>query len=258
MSKHRFLIDVECLFDFRLGTIATYSPKAYHDCFLNDIESYIKRDNDRFYEQTNEFTKEEFEQYYNNRDTSVFKNSMMTNVYRMLHEIKQELLSSNELKEEDSLEITLNIQHYQLSEMDEYALSVLFQKHFGYEYVVKIISVPNDKLTPELIRSNFDVVFLYDFEKWSTYFVDPENPSSLFHHPMGQVIMYIPYKLIADKNEIESAYSQVKESFEIDPMYKDNCQDAKLLLSTALLGYVHLIFCDLKYFSVTTAILTKK
>ena len=257
MSKHRFCIDVECLFDFRLGTIATYSSKAYQDCFLSDIERYISRDHDRFHEWTNTFDEASYLKHYTSRDINVFQNSIITNVFKMLQEIKQELVSSNELKEEDTLEININLQHYTLKEEDQYALTLLFQKHFGYEYPVKLINVPIDKLTPTFIKSNFDVVFMYDFEQWSRFFVDPDKEDSLFNHPMGQVIFYIPYKLIPPKEEVTKAIDEVSQSFDIDPQYKDNCQDPKLLLSSILLGYVHLIFCDLSYYSVTTSILKK-
>ena len=67
MSVFKFCIDVECIFDFRLASIATYSDTAYKTCFLDDVERYITRDHDRFHEWDSAVDKTHFLTHYQNR-----------------------------------------------------------------------------------------------------------------------------------------------------------------------------------------------
>ena len=155
----------------------------------------------------------------------------------------------------DSVEYTINLQHYKLTDEEKAALILLFQEKVGYDSKVTTIEIPISKLTPKMMRSEFDVVVMYDFEVWSSIYIPETNPDSLFHNPMGGVLLYVP-QANCNGRRTKSGYCEVDGSMVVESDRKSEVKNPMLSLSASLLGYVQLVFCDLSYFSITTSIMT--
>jgi len=195
-------IDLDCILDTRMGTLATIDPDRAIP-LLEDIR-YYHREIDEF----PNFTKEEFEKVYSNRDMNILAKSTITNLIFDLQEIINDLYQetlSHPLYY--GIKVFLNIHPYTLYKEDANEIKRALEFHlFGEERVemvnsIEIIDIPLEQLDCLYIYNNLNHLFIYHYPEWLN-----ARLLEFLHKGLPEVCVYFPrinQDYVPDKEDIK-------------------------------------------------------
>lgn len=153
-------IDLDCLLDTRLGTLAKKDIRLASEVLNN---GYHTREIDEF----PGVSADEFKQLYKARDEEVLELSVFTNAIKILQGcVKGTLDNIFKGGQNTGVEIVVNIHPYNLDEetCDDIVRAVAL--HTFNTVNVKSINVPDEFLFPSFCKENYDLMIRYGFEDW--------------------------------------------------------------------------------------------
>jgi hypothetical protein len=169
-------LDLDTILDTRMGTLA----KLGNEYAVRTLNSgkYHKRMVDEF----EGVSREAFKEAYAKRDLDTLKLSVLTNVVFFLRRlIKDSLISSVIHQRVEKLSFTVNVYPYNFE--DEGLVEMLLgciRFHTYSTSSVRIVSIPDEDLTPEFCSTNFQIMLRYDWVNWAakhkTYYETKGTP----------------------------------------------------------------------------------
>lgn len=156
----RILVTLDCLIDTRLGVIA----QAYPD----KVAKILNR---KYYERIQDvfpgINQEEFKTLWKNRNTDTLKSSMMTNIHLLMESFirssAKDVMAGGQLS---NMIFDINIHPYVMDDEERQDLIGILEAIVGDAPEYNIISVPNEFLTPQHCKANYQVMVMYDFADW--------------------------------------------------------------------------------------------
>ena len=154
----RVIIEIDCLLDTRLGTLAKFNP---------DLANVILTDTENLYHErkTDDFpgiSRETFYSLYHDRDIETMFNSRPTNIIKFL--IKNHLELATNLRSQaknETLVYQINVFPYLLTPVEQEDLILAFKHWLGIkEVIVECINFSTLDLTPKYIDSFISCFFI--------------------------------------------------------------------------------------------------
>lgn len=244
--------DIDTLFDFRLGVIAKHSGVGYNDVFVKDPNRYLTRNHNRFWEWTEAFTKEDYENWYYDRDKSDWALSGITDILNAITNDFDEIFK----REGADLKYTLwvDILHYDLTATERNALKTLLMLELGRNINVNIVRTSPGELTPTFIAQNLTFIYQWDFNSWYNDF-----NKALLTNPCGDVMWFGSINTLYTKSEQEDFIKELKHNQQLTPEQREIVGNPAKFIHDLLLGYLDVNLIPLRAFSIDSRfILTNK
>lgn len=158
------LVSLDALMDTRLGTLRR----------LNEEESkaiqaghYHKRTCDVFDRNGSKINQRAYEALYDSRDEETLKNSFMTHLPRYLMTLIARLTTQQGMPLlSEQFKIDINLYPYQLSEQVKASIRFAIETYTNNAAEVNLVDFAPEELTVQLIRSKYQICFMYDFNEW--------------------------------------------------------------------------------------------
>lgn len=160
------LIDMDCLLDTRLGTVATLSAEAANHLVGSDL--YWVRENDEWEALTGGLvTNDAFRDAYAQRDHHVLKKSVVSGIPSMLLRI----LTEHNVNLRDGLGtkdlgIEINLWPYEFSDEERDTLEAILRGFTYRDLPITFCSRPHDTITPVILKERYAAWIMYDFQAW--------------------------------------------------------------------------------------------
>lgn len=160
VDAERIYVDIDAILDLRLGTLATMGEDKAIKALNGD---YFKR----FVDEFDGVAKEEFEKQYAKKSKEALQRSVVTNVKFMLRRIvKDSLYHSIQNRTHEPIVFEVNIYPFEFSEK-EIEMLIMCMRFVTYSTsAIRIISLSNADLTPDYIKSNYQVMIRYKWLDW--------------------------------------------------------------------------------------------
>lgn len=167
------LIDLDCLIDTRVATVARISPKGAVDLINNNYQRRISDELSKFSKHIND---EEFKVAYAARDVDTLMIAQPTKLAFELYDIVDGIynarMSNPELLGE--IKIYINTWPYVLEEWEREDIVAAIIARLPDVYPVKAVSIPYSKLTTDYIQTmDFAGLFIYNLEDWTSAVLKP-------------------------------------------------------------------------------------
>lgn len=186
------LVDVDCLLDTRLGTVAKLSPELARKLVSSD--EYFTREEDRF-EGVGDIL---YKNAYLNRDKQTLTNSVMTAMVTgwlraLLSQLKDQALTQ---PNHDSIRVDVNLHPYQFSDVEREELVRVLKYRFdgpkadpafSHLLSVEIIDRAPEQLEPSFCKSNYGAMVMYDPWTWMNLHAEAFKTVRL-----PEVLLYAP------------------------------------------------------------------
>lgn len=114
-------------------------------------------------------TREEFQAAYEKRDNDTLKRSVLTNlVFFLRRMVKDSLLAAIIHERVEKMCFTVNVYPYDFSDQGLVDMLVACIRFHTYSTSsVQIVSIPNEELTPQFCRENYQIMIRYDWVRWA-------------------------------------------------------------------------------------------
>lgn len=154
-------IELDCLFDTRLGTINRLNPDLATKLVATDYRHRITDDFDKFVPEINMV---QYEQLYRARDWITLANSVPTEFSTDLNRMLDELLfDPRRLNPNSTVEIHVNSYPYELTDEEKVEYVQALHEITASVFHFKIVDIPPRKLDLNFIKeSNYVCMFVYD------------------------------------------------------------------------------------------------
>lgn len=159
----KILLNIDALFDLRMGTIRTYWPQAVSTIESNDF--YWSRDFTDWSLMTDGVVdNDEFEQRYKSRTNEVLKNSRVTLMPAYLSDIIQTHIATHRLTNHDNdITIVINFYPFDISDVEQKLFIDCLHYYIGTSgVVIETAFLSQDSLTPEFLDEKFGGMITYD------------------------------------------------------------------------------------------------
>lgn len=159
-KKQGIYIELDALFDTRLATIFLMGKDKIDEAF-----------NDKYFERKTEtfkgVDKEEFDKAYKARDKNTLRQAVVTKAIGFIRELVISM-SSQAINSpvHSGPKIFINIHPYVLEKEEEDAIIEGMAHATKKTCDIQIISLTPSGLTPEFIKDNLSILFIYDYAPW--------------------------------------------------------------------------------------------
>lgn len=225
-TQHRLLLDIDALFDTRMGTLVKHWPDVARSI---DVVSYRKRTEDKFDDLTGGVVKDdEFQTFYRQRDLSTLKRSMVTGIVPTLMTYLNGL-DERFIKQIDASEITidLNIHPFNVpapvAEEIAACLYVLLPEYVS----VRLTNLNPLTLSPKEFINRYNGWITYDFHPW----LERHKFDLLNNHIPGLAVI-LPKLTLGELREYDEEGNKLPDAF-ID-------SDKHGLLEMIMEDFIHL------------------
>ena len=222
------LIFLDCLLDTRLGTLARMSDALARRALSGH---YHQREEDVF----EGVDTGEFRRLYRARDVETLKRSTVTTLTTLLGDFSRTLSRIVRTRPWlDGVRILVNTWPYRLDAPTLDALQEVIALWSGEAAPVEMVDYAPGQLTPAFVKSNFDILFMYEYEEWLHMHGEAFSRTSL-----------------ADVNVIVPAiyFNRRPDEKTFDELVRDGAHPfAAITMLTS--GFVGLELIDVKYFSI--------
>lgn len=170
----RLLVDLDCLLDTRIATVAKIHPEASRELLGTE---YLNRDIDDFELLTKGLvSNESYKEAYAKRDKETLLLARPTKILKLLNEMSIDLeklvIDTPFIKE---FKIVINYYPYELNDKEQEELIEVLYEFVTSSTRIELISKPLEEVTPSLIKSKYDAFIIYEFDKWFSYHQDVFN-----------------------------------------------------------------------------------
>lgn len=249
-DKQVILIDIDALFDTRLGVLAFLDKDNPRKLMAN---GYRDRFHDEFNRILPSVDMDRFNYIYENRDKSVLAlsslSSLMYFLLRLIQDFEKTILSGNIKCTKATL--VINLFPYELTEPEIEVLLVGVKYRIGGVIDIKVISKDPTHFSIETLSyQGFTQYIMYDFNKWfKTQYSDEEAVKNTVGKP--EFIIVAP-KLIADYSKMRDDEEALADMRNITD--GDNVEEMAFeLTAVATSPHFNLIYLDTRYFSLIDA-----
>lgn len=155
-------LDLDAILDTRLGTLAALGNE--HAVAALNSGRYHKRMIDEY----DGVAKHVFKEAYAKRDIDTLKRSVLTNMVFFLRRlIKDSLLSAVIQQRIEKMCFTLNVYPYDFSDPGLVEMLIGCLRFHTYSTAsVRVVSIPDEELTPEFCAENFQIMIRYQWVEW--------------------------------------------------------------------------------------------
>lgn len=224
------LLDIDALFDTRLGTVAVHRPEAASALATNP--AYFEREYTDWADLTQGVVDNDtFNAWYASRDETVLRRSMVSGIItflaRLFAEHHRNIIDG---LHQDTLDIVINTYPYRVSDNEKTELIAILQDRIFFpDLGVDFCHLSLDELTPDHLDSHYSSAILYDFPTWMK-----KQCWALAKHPCYGLDMVVP------------------KLFERDPRDLSVEERKKDILGCriSLVEYLSLNFIDAQHFSM--------
>lgn len=251
MIKLKAYLNLDSLFDVRLGCIAKHSGKGYKEVFLDNVYRYLNRDHNRLWEYSDCFSKEDYLKWYVDRDTETLKLSPTTDILEAIATDYQEIQQREENK--IRFELLVDIQHYTLSRQERNELRTLINLSLPKGIKVTMVRCGEDEFTPKFVSKNFNFVYSWDFDTWWGKYHD-----ELLKNPMGDVMWFAAINAIITQEEQNERINEIKHDSALTAEQKELASNPIYFLHALLVGYVDVNLIPLRSFSIGSKFIVSK
>jgi len=242
-QEQALLIELDCLLDTRLATIARISEQSAVEVLKN---GYHKRNADWFgdYVDMDQYTR-----LYKARDIETLKLARPTEGFRFVREMvklyREQAVSANS-PYSGRIKIAVNTHPYQLTAELTDLVGRALAVNFGATAPCEMVSLSPAELTPEAVRSRYCMLMMYEYDPWLSMHYN-YDPSKLSADQMKQVLK----SLLLDVTLFAPAvyYKKPPTQDEVEEVMKDTHHPLEVIemMGTTVIG-LHLI--DVTSFSV--------
>lgn len=210
MTSHKILIDLDTLFDTRLGVVTEHDPELSVELLKKGWRERVSNDMSIF---TDKFSYDIFKERYEKRDKEILKKSLLTSFIIELGDIiveLQHLLATDTGKIKES-EILLNLYPYtDLDKEEANAYIIGLASYIGTEIPIRIVYWEPEVLTLPFLRSQEVLTYItYDYEKWlGSIFSIEQGKSVIIPYPELQVLTI---ESLPDKNTMDNFSAEEKK-----------------------------------------------
>lgn len=164
--SEKILVDLDCLLDTRLGTLACLGSDYAVNALLNN---YKTREIDSF----PGVSRQEFKDAYAKRDVETLKASLATNVFLILQAcIKGSFENLAQGGQNNSIEFIVNYFPYKLTEDEVSYIREMILYRTGEAAEVTMIDISNEAMTPKHCKENYALMIRYDYVEWYEMHLD--------------------------------------------------------------------------------------
>lgn len=242
-QEQALLIELDCLLDTRLATIARISEQSAVEVLKND---YHKRKADWF-EPVVDMAM--YTSLYKARDVETLKLAHPTEGFRFVREMvklyREQAVDTNS-PYSGKIKIVVNTFPYQLNAELTDLIGRALAVRFGAIASCELVSLSPAELTPELVRARYCMLMMYEYDPWLSMHYDID-PAKLSSEAMKQVLksllldvtLFAPavfYKKPPTQDEVEEVMKETHHPLEVIEM-----------MGTTMIG-LHLL--DVTSFSV--------
>lgn len=156
-------LDLDTILDTRMGTLATMGTE--HAVRTLNSGKYHQRIADQF----EGISRSTFDEAYAKRDINTLKRSLLTNVVFFLRRmIKDSLISAVINQKVEKMCFTVNVYPYNFDDPGMVEMLIACLRFHTYSTSsVRIVSIPDEELTPEFCANNFVIMIRYDWVRWA-------------------------------------------------------------------------------------------
>lgn len=229
-TDNKILVHIDTLLDTRLGTLSLIRPEAAVQT-ISDDRYYFRVIDD--FSAICGVDLPEFREAYAKRNMETLRASVITEVPFILRELIVKLQKEEEeTPYMEGLGVEVNIWPYELDEGERYALYLAVREFIGSLTPLAIVSIHPEKLTPELVKSKYSGLILYDLNEWVKHHLETFKTvrfprvtvlaPALFHEQVPQPEDFLSEGMRPDANPFELAEMGFIEIFAldlIDPRY---------------------------------------
>lgn len=157
---HSIYVSLDCLLDTRLGTLAAISDDLVAKA-LSD--NYILRDEENF----PPLRKQTFLDLYRTRDKEILKISPITSCVSLVVDLALDMVSKTiDTPLASGVRLVINTFPYKLTDTEATDLITTFVELTKKHISIKLIHLPDDKLTPSYCLRNFNAMIMYNYDEW--------------------------------------------------------------------------------------------
>ena len=170
-THQRLLVDIDALFDTRMGTLSLMDPELIKTAVVN---GYEKRPSDEMGKLLGDDSLTEvFKERYKNRDINTLKASVCSNIIFTIRELTgywDRLL--NETTMVESITVEINTYPYDMSQSDKESLEAAVLYYASAYSNIKAVNIPTEKITVSLLKERYSGMIVYDIDNWLQYHLD--------------------------------------------------------------------------------------
>lgn len=183
---NRMLIFLDSILDTRLSVMASLRKSLPKRVLATG--KYIDRETDRFTDILPNFPMDDYTNKWNSRSKDDIREEcyptfLLAFIAKMIEDIE---MQSVVVPNQEKPEVTINTAPYQIDDSGKDALVRIVHYHLGVS--ARVINVPIDYCHPNMLRDNYDDVFIYEFDKWLTIHMDSvkskHSPSLHIYAPL--------------------------------------------------------------------------
>lgn len=242
-QEQALLIELDCLLDTRLATIARISEQSAVEVLKS---GYHKRTADWFAPHVD---MDQYTRLYKARDVDTLKLAGPTEGFRFVREmvkmLRETAVETNS-PYSGKVKIVVNTYPYQLNAELTDLIGRALAVNFGALAPTEVVSLSPAELTPDVVRARFCMLMMYEYDPWLSmhYNVDPSKLSAdqmkaVLKSLLLDVTLFAPavyYKKPPTQDEVEEVMKDTHHPLEVIEM-----------MGTTVIG-LHLI--DVTSFSV--------
>lgn len=162
--KYRVLVELDCLVDTVLGTVASLNPSWVQPLLKAGYTDRVHNQLKRLHPSVDTAM---FEKAYAERDVNVLMHSRMTMIPLHIREIYATNYSLPDgHPEKYDLTLTVNYYPYKLNKAEIAEYQDVLRTIIPHLDSVKFISIDYDALTPYYVQSNFEHIYVYHLTDW--------------------------------------------------------------------------------------------
>jgi hypothetical protein len=224
------MFELDALLDTRLGTIRKMGVEHAERVLT---QQYLTREIDEF----DGISSSAFKELYKKRDVETLKFSTITALVPQLKDLTT-FLSEMAITRPyfDGVQIAVNVWPYKLSAEERKDLGDSVSAWTGGLVPVTLINIKPEALTPQLVKTQFAMMFMYDYGSWMEMHSEAFNET---RHRCAEIHLVAPAMYFNEKPDEKTLKELIREA--AHPF------QAAMMLASPLVG---LELIDVKYFSV--------
>lgn len=186
MKDNRYYVELDCLLDTRLGSLACFDIESAAK--LATVDAYHERQHNQLWRIMDGLPKQACEELWEHRKSidTLIHSRVTKFTYQLRGLIDATRVSSAFIPFKQTGSVYVDVHGWGLSDEDKEELKESL-KAFLDTNRVHLVNIGVDNLTPKRIRKNYHSVSMIDFDKWVNIHIeeltDNRIPSVGFHCP---------------------------------------------------------------------------
>lgn len=178
----KIFVELDCILDTRLGTIARINEQAAIDILNNN---YHSRDTDDFSQYIDN---EKFKELYEDRDGITLEYSSATSCLHLIETMCRELLVNTAVNPNHSgAELVINLYPYVMENHVIETLINAIRIWIGTNVIITTVNLAPEYISAIYCKNNISTMFMYNYERWLNKHIESFKDVNL-----KEMTMYVP------------------------------------------------------------------